>query len=134
MSSARQLPAFDQDTEFFWKAGARGGLQICRCQDCERYIHPPLPCCPDCGGGTAPCPVSGKGRVATFTVNEQAWRRDLAAPYVFAAVELTEQAELYVFTNIVGCPPEAVRIGLAVTVAFEQHAELYLPLFRPDHV
>jgi uncharacterized protein len=129
---ARQLPGFDPDTEFFWTSGAQGQLRICRCQDCARYIHPPLPRCPDCGGGTAPAAVSGKARVASYTVNEQPWRRGLAVPYVFAAVELVEQAELYVLTNIVGCPAEDLRIGLNVTVTFEQQEDVFLPLFRPD--
>lgn len=131
MSGTRQLPALDPDTAFFWTAGAQGRLQICRCQGCARYIHPPLPRCPDCGGETAPAPVSGKARVASFTVNEQAWQRGLAVPYVFAAVELVEQAELYVLTNIVDCPVDTVRIGLNVTVTFEQQEDVFLPFFRP---
>jgi uncharacterized OB-fold protein len=91
LSSPRQLPAYDPDTEFFWKAGAQGRLQICRCQSCHGYIHPPLPCCPDCGGDTAPEAVSGQGRIASYTVNEQPWRPGLAVPYVFAAVELASE-------------------------------------------
>jgi len=55
----------------------------------------------------------------------------LAVPFVFAAVELIEQAELYVFTNIVGCSVEDVRIGMAVEVIFEQHGDIFVPLFRP---
>lgn len=128
----RQLPALEPDTAFFWQAGARGRLQICRCRDCARYIHPPLPLCPDCGGETAPAEVSGKARVASYTINEQPWQHGLAVPYVFAAVELVEQAELYVLTNIIGCPAEAVRIGLNVTVQFEQQEDVFLPFFRPD--
>ena len=131
MSGTRQLPALDPDTAFFWTAGAQGRLQICRCQGCARYIHPPLPRCPDCGGATAPAPVSGKARVASYTVNEQPWQRGLAVPYVFAAVELVEQAELYVLTNIVDCPVDTVRIGLNVTVTFEQQEDVFLPFFRP---
>jgi uncharacterized OB-fold protein len=127
----RQLPALDPDTEFFWKAGAQGRLQICRCQSCTRYIHPPLPRCPACGGGTAPAPVSGKARIASYTINEQPWQRGLAVPYVFAAVELVEQPELYVLTNIIACPAQTLRIGLDVEVTFEQQEEFYLPLFRP---
>jgi uncharacterized OB-fold protein len=69
--------------------------------------------------------------VATFTINEQRWTSDLEVPFVFAAVELVEQAELYVLTNIVGCAPDEVRVGMPVTVRFEQHGEVYLPLFEP---
>lgn len=127
----RQLPALEPETAFFWTAGAEGRLKISRCQACGRYQHPPLPRCPACGGEAAPEAVSGRGRVATFTVNEQAWIPGLAVPFVFAAVELAEQAELYVFSNIVGCPPEAVRTGLPVEVTFEAHGDIHLPLFQP---
>jgi hypothetical protein len=106
-------------------------MEILRCRDCRRYLHPPLPRCPACGGGVAPEPVSGRARVASFTVNHQPWRPGLAVPYVFAAVELVEQAELYVLTNIVGCPPDAVTIGMPVAVRFERQDDVYLPLFAP---
>jgi uncharacterized OB-fold protein len=131
-AAQRQLPALERDTEFFWTAGADGRLLICRCESCGRYLHPPLPRCPKCGGGrVSPAPVSGRGHVASFTVNQQAWVPGLAVPFVFAAVELVEQAELYVFTNIVGCPVEAVRIGMSVEVLFEPYGEVFLPLFQP---
>lgn len=128
---ARQLPAIEKDSGFYWSAGERGMLLIQRCA-CGRYQHPPLPRCSDCRGDTlAPESVSGRARVATFTVNHQPWRRGLAVPYVFAVVELEEQAELYVMTNIVDCAPEAVSIGLPVEVQFERHEDVWLPMFRP---
>ena len=34
-------------------------------------------------------------------------------------------------TNIVGCPAEAVRIGMRVQVVFEHRDDVYLPLFEP---
>jgi uncharacterized OB-fold protein len=134
--AARQLPALDPETAFFWTAGAEGRLMISRCQACERWQHPPLPRCPSCGGEPAPQAVSGRGRVAAFTVNQQAWLPGMAVPFVFAAVELAEQRELYVFSNVTGCPPEAVRTGLSVQVRFEQHDDVWLPMFQPvedDH-
>lgn len=132
-ASPRALPALEPDSRFFWEAGAEGRLLVLRCA-CGRYQHPPLPRCPACGGeALVPEPVSGKARVASFTVNHQPWRPGLAVPYVFAAVELVEQAELYVFTNIVGCPAEDVRIGMSVEVVFEPHGDVWLPMFRPAH-
>jgi uncharacterized OB-fold protein len=131
-SATRRLPASDGDGAFYWTAGAKGRLLIGRCAACARYIHPPLPRCPECGGQVGPQPVCGRGHVASFTVNHQAWAPGLPVPFVFAAVELAEQGELYVFTNIVGCASAAVRIGMAVEVVFEQHAEVYLPMFRPS--
>ena len=70
-------------------------------------------------------------RVAAYTVNHEAWLPGLDVPFVFAAVELVEQPELYVFTNILA-PPDAVRRGMPVSVTFEQHDDVWLPLFVPD--
>jgi uncharacterized OB-fold protein len=80
----------------------------------------------------APTPVSGRGTVKTFTVNHQQWLPGLSQQFVFAAVELPEQAELYVFTNIL-TPPQSVRSGLPVKVCFENHDDVWLPLFRPEN-
>jgi len=33
-------------------------------------------------------------------------------------------------TNIVGCPVDRVDVGDRVRVTFEQHGEIYLPLFE----
>jgi uncharacterized protein len=126
------LPVLENQTRYFWTGGAQGRLLIARCDRCHLYQHPPLQRCPTCGGEAfTPSPVSGRGRVKTFTVNHEAWIPGLAVPFVFAAVELAEQAELYVFSNILG-PVDQVHVGMPVSVCFEQHGEIHLPLFRPD--
>ena len=51
-------------------------------------------------------------------MNHQRWMPGLEVPYVIAIVELVEQRNLRLTTNIVGCPPEAVRIGMPVQVRF----------------
>lgn len=128
---SRQLPEFEPETVFYWTSGADGRLRISRCRGCARFIHPPLPSCPRCGGEVAPEPVSGTGRVKSFTVNVQQWLPGMQVPFVFAAVELAEQAELYVLTNIVGCPVDRVAIGMPVKVVFERIEDVHLPLFAP---
>lgn len=129
----RTLPALDAANRAFWTGGFEGRLLIARCGDCARYIHPPLPRCPDCGGHRiAPEPMSGRGTIASFTINHQPWVPDMSVPFVFAAVELAEQAGLHVFTNIVGIAPEAVRRGLAVRVTFAAQEDVSLPLFEPS--
>ena len=128
----RQLPGLDGDNDAFWTGGRDGRLMIHRCRACARYIHPPLPHCGDCGAADpAPTAVSGRGRIATFTVNHQPWLPWMAVPYVFAAIELAEQPELYVLSNIVGCAPEAIHRGMVVAVRFEQHGDIFVPLFAP---
>ena len=130
--AVRKLPVLNPETGFFWTAGAKGVLLIQRCEHCRRYQHPPQPQCSDCHSSQlAPAPVSGRGRVASFTVNHQPWLPGLEAPFIFAAIELAEQAELYVFSNVM-TPIDQVRIGMPVSVCFEQHDDVWLPLFEAE--
>jgi len=70
----------------------------------------------------------------TFTINRKAWTAELVEPYVVAIIELTEQADLRLLSNIIGCEPSAVTIDMPVSVTFEQHEEVWIPLFEraPD--
>ena len=127
----RKLPQVTSDSSAFWQGGASSRLMIHRCSACTRFFHPPAPICPRCGSlNVAPVPVSGRGRVATFTINQQAWKPELVEPYVVAIVELDEQPGLRVLSNIVGLPPEQVSIDMPVRVVFEQHEDVWLPLFE----
>ncbi|GGB90694.1 hypothetical protein GCM10011494_06320 [Novosphingobium endophyticum] len=128
---ARKLPALEPETEFFWTSGADGHLRIQRCGNCGLWQHPPLPRCAACGSEqVAAQATSGKGRIASYTVNHEPWVPGLEVPFVYAAVELIEQAQLYVLTNILA-PVDAVRIGMPVEVEFERHEDVWLPMFRP---
>ncbi len=129
----RVLPAVTPENEHFWLGGAEGELRILRCADCRCWIHPPQPVCPNClGRSLAPEAVSGRGNVHTFTVNWQPWYPDLDPPYAIAIVALPEQDGLRLTTNIVGCAPEDVTIGLAVRVEFEEYDGVWLPFFTPE--
>lgn len=128
----RKLPAVTPDTAAFWGGGEHGELRIHRCDACSRYFHPPAPMCRHCGGlGVAPRIVSGRGTVLSFTVNHQAWTTELSRPYVVAIIELAEQPDLRLLSNVTGCDPAHVRIGMPVAVRFEQHEDVWLPLFEP---
>jgi uncharacterized OB-fold protein len=131
MGTPRVLPRLDADNRFFWTAGAEGQLRFLRCQDCATFIHPPRPVCRKClSEKVAPEGVPGTGIVDTFTVNHQEWRPGLEVPYVIARVAIDGAPGVYLTTNIVGCPVDAVQIGDAVRVKFEQQGEVYLPLFE----
>lgn len=131
---SRSLPVVDYDTHAYWTRGEVGELAIYRCQDCSYYVHPPVRFCPKCESRRVePEAVSGKGRVATYTVNYKSWAPDLPVPYVLALVELAEQVDVRLVTNIINCPVESVHIGMPVRVLFEQAEELWVPLFEPDH-
>jgi hypothetical protein len=127
----RVLPALDDDNRFFWTSGADGLLRFLRCQSCGYYLHPPLPRCPECGSReVAPEAVSGRGEVFSYTINHHPWDGG-AEPYAIAVVAFPEQDDLRLTTNVVRCPTDAVHIGLPVRVTFEQHDEVWFPLFEP---
>jgi uncharacterized OB-fold protein len=128
----RILPELTKENEHFWRGGEAGELRFLRCLACRTYVHPPAPVCPSCfARELAAEAVSGRGTVYSFTVNHQAWVPNDPVPYVIAIVELDEQAGLRLTTNIVGCAPEAVKIGMRVRVVFEPAGDVFVPLFEP---
>lgn len=128
----RVLPRLDDANRHFWTGGEQGELRFLRCQSCGYWLHPAGPVCPEClSTDLAPESVSGRAQVHTYTVNHKAWIPGFDPPYVVAIVELPEQAGLRLTTNIVGCAPGDVRIGMDVQVTFEQHDDVWIPLFEP---
>jgi uncharacterized OB-fold protein len=130
-SAPRVLPTLTDVNRPFWTGGARGELLVQHCVACERWIHPPQARCPDCDGPLLVDAVSGYGTVFTFTVNEQPYHPDVPPPYVIAIVELEEQDGLRLPTNLVRCELDAIEIGMRVQVLFEQHGEVFVPVFEP---
>ena len=132
MSARRPLPALTVDNRAFWTGGGRGELSIYRCRDCRYWVHPPVRFCPQCESRQVePEAASGRGTVASFTVNHQKWEPDLAVPYVMALVELEEQPDVRLVANVVNCPTGSVHIGMPVQVCFEEHGDVWVPLFEP---
>ena len=142
MSETRQLPApvpeVNPETEPFWAATARGELLVKQCAECASVIWYPRALCPDCGSlRTRWQPVSGRGRVYSYTVNHRGEGpyRD-CGPYVLAYVELDEGPRL--MTNIVAADggrlgDGELAVGLPVEVAFHDTGEgSALPRFRPQ--
>ena len=73
-----------------------------------------------------------RGTVFTQTTNAHPYNPTVPVPYNISIVELPEQAGLRFTTNVVDCPPEDVHIGMPVRVQFEQHGEVFVPVFVPD--
>lgn len=133
----RPIPELTPDNEWFWTGGADGALRIQGCGACGELVHPPVPICPECRSrDAAPVEVSGRGTVAAITVNRHQWLPGFEPPYVIAVVALEEDPGVRLTTNLVGVEPEAVDrgevgIGSEVEVRFEQHGEVWVPLFEP---
>ncbi|MET7773435.1 OB-fold domain-containing protein [Nocardia sp. NPDC005366] len=130
----RPIPQPTLASAEFWASGRDGLLRIAHCRTCDRWAHPQRAICPHCRGRDIGMdPVSGRATVAGFTVNAQQWLPTFPAPYAVAIVALAEDQSVRLTTNIVGCEPTEVHIGMQVKVVFEQAADdVWLPLFEPD--
>jgi hypothetical protein len=127
------LPVLRFENVAFWTGGAQGQLLIYRCQDCGQWLHPPQPICRGClSRSVAPEPVAGAGEVYSYTINHQPWLPDQEVPYVVAVVRLDEDPRLRITTRLVDVDLDEVRIGMRVRVRFEQHEDVWLPLFAPE--
>jgi len=127
----RPLPELAPWTEWFWTSGADGTLRVQGCAECGTLVHPPVAVCPVCRSrSSAPTAVSGRATVVGYTVNQHQWHPDLPAPYVIAVVALAEDPSVRLTTNIVGCDPGDVRIGLEAQVRFEHVEDVWLPVFE----
>jgi uncharacterized OB-fold protein len=130
----RPLPLVDEDSRAYWEGARRHELVILRCSACGFYVHYPKRVCPRCGTGTvAPSRVSGRGVIHSYTVSHHkaAPGFEERVPFVVALVELEEQVGLRIVANVLGSPPDAVRVGLPVEVVFEDVApNVTLPQVR----
>jgi uncharacterized protein len=125
------LPALTPISSPFWTSGADGVLRFQHCQSCGYYTHPPGPVCAFCLSKEVQFDaVSGKGVVYSHTVNHYPWLFGWDVPYSVALVQLDDQSDLRLFTNIVGCAPESIAIGDRVRVVFERCEDIWLPLFE----
>lgn len=120
----------------YWAAALKGELQLPFCSRCGGAIFYPRDFCPSCGGRSVSWrPCSGRGTVYSYSVvhthPDPAFKQRV--PYVVALVTLAEGARL--MTEIVDCPPDTVRVGMAVVVDFRRVSEeVALPVFRPADV
>lgn len=127
----RSAPLLTDRAREYWLSGQSGVLRIARCQSCGWRLHPPRPLCPRCHGDDIRFdPVSGRGTVYSCTINRYRWSGGMVPPYVLAEIELEEQAGLLILSNVAGCAPEAVRIGMPVTVAFDHVEDVWIPVFE----
>ena len=127
----RPLPKLTPENEFFWTAGADGTLRFQYCGACDCYLHPPGVVCSGCGGSPEVREVSGRATVVGVTVNYQPWLPDMEVPYVIGLVAIDEDPLVRLTTLIVDAEPGNVVIGLPVSVRFEQHKDVWLPVFAP---
>lgn len=129
----KPLPRPSEDSAPFWEAAFRGELRMQRCGPCGHLRFPPSLLCPRCLSDAAEwVALSGRGRIYSWVVVHQsqhpAFNPD--APYNVVIVELDEGPRLH--GNLIGTPPDEIRIGMAVEVVFEDATPaVTLAKFKP---
>jgi acetyl-CoA acetyltransferase/uncharacterized OB-fold protein len=128
----RPLPVVTPWNRFYWTSGSDGRLRFQCCAACGSLQHPAGPTCRECGFDHLDFrEVAGRGVVQSHTTNHQQWSADFPVPYSVAVVAIDEDPRIRVTTNVVGCDPDEVHIGMRVRVVFEQADDVFLPLFEP---
>jgi hypothetical protein len=130
---SKPLPEIDGSARTYWEGCKAGKLLLPRCRSCGELFFYPKHFCPACLSEELEwVEASGKGIVHTFTVISRAPSGAFEAdvPYVIAIIDLQEG--LRMLSNVIGIPPDQVRVGMPVEVVFEKVTEdVTLPKFRP---
>jgi uncharacterized OB-fold protein len=127
------LPRPNAVSRPFWEAAKQHRLVIQRSTRTGKYLFYPRIVSPLAAGDTLEwVEVSGHGTVVGSTVvrasEEQPWSGRV--PYVLAIVELDEGPRMT--STIVGCEPEAVHAGMAITAIYDDVTpDVTLVRFRP---
>jgi uncharacterized protein len=127
----RMLPQPDAVSQEYWDGLGRGELRLQRCTTCDAVQFYPRALCAQCAGDVEWMTASGTGEVHTFTIvrsNPVEPFRSLV-PYVLAIVRTAEGPQM--MTNIIGCAPDEVRIGMPVELAPVEADGVWLPFWKP---
>ena len=114
----------------FWEGCAAGELRYQTCRRCGSAMAPSI-ICGVCSSRDLEWNRSdGVGEIYSWTT---VWRPQIPSfevPYVAIIVDVDEGWQL--LSNLIGCPADAVEIGLRVEVDFrEMQGGFTLPYFRP---
>lgn len=129
----KPLPLVNEENKPFWEYCKKHELRMQKCTRCGHIRFPVSILCPGCHSLDSQwVKLSGKGSIYSFTVYRVAYHPAFEddIPYVLAIIQLAEGPRME--SNIVGCPPEDVRIEMPVEVAFDDiTSEISLPKFKP---
>lgn len=129
----KPLPAPTPDTQPFWDYCRRHELRMQKCTRCGDIRFPPSMVCPKCHSvENSWVELSGRGKVFSFVVFHYVYNKAFSqeVPYTAAAIELEEGPRM--LSNITGCRPDEVKIGMPVAVHFEDITDQFaLPKFKP---
>jgi len=101
----------------FWNHLEQHKLHLQRCADCVHLWYPPGPVCPHCLSQRWQWePMSGRGRVASWTVFHRQYFTQMPPPYVVVVAEL-EEGPLIV-ADLESTETQSLQIGAPVNLRF----------------
>src|SRR5271170_3662817 len=117
---SKPVPVPTRETEPYWQGCKAHELRIQRCAACGHHQFFPRIYCTDCMSDRVEwVKASGRAKVLSYTIVHRpvspAFAGDI--PYVVALVTLDEGPTM--MSNLVGCAPEQLKIGMPVAVTFE---------------
>lgn len=118
------IPTQCPETASFWKACNEERFLVQECRQCGRTQYPYRAMCCHCwSSDIRDRQISGGGHVWSYSVVHRNQTQPFSAwgTYVVAVIELPEGVK--VISNVVGCSPDAVRVGMPVQLAFASAAE-----------
>jgi uncharacterized protein len=132
--TSRPLPRIDEDSQLYWVSAHDHALKLQQCDNCGQYRFYPSHACHFCQSLSFHWqPVSGRGEVYTYSVLLRARGNPFEdlLPLIVVLVKLEEGPVM--MSNLFNCEPEAVRIGMPVTLSYEDvNGEVTLPIFVPS--
>ena len=119
------------DNGWWWDACDEGRVLIQRCKNCQVLRHPPRPMCGECQSMEWDSIESSlEGEVLSYTELHHPRIPGYQYPLVCAVIRLAEGTNLV--SNVVGCEPADVHIGMRVQGVVEQvDKKTMLPQFYP---
>jgi uncharacterized OB-fold protein len=104
----------------FWKFLAKRELRLQTCTACGHVRYPPGPVCPRClSDGYEWTPVSGRGRIVSWTVFHRQYLPQMPVPYTVISVAL-EEGPLMI--GNIDAPADALKLDMPVALIFEDVA------------
>lgn len=124
------LPIESQLSAPYWEGARKGVLTLQRCGDCEKFQFYPRILCSHCTSQNLSWePVSGRGKVLSYTIVRRGISSGYDAPYVIALIDLNEGVTM--MSTIQTLEPESIEIGATVDVVFEDWGEnIQMPVFK----
>jgi uncharacterized protein len=136
LPSDAPLPAPEVWERPFWEFCRQRMLRFQTCAACGRVRHPPMPCCPQCRSFDDNwIAATNDAELFTYTIVHNPNHPALAktVPYNIAVVAFPSLQSVRLVTNIVGCPNEALKIGMKLSLTWEEPLPgRVLPRFRPS--